>query len=222
VFCDALIDYSLYRGLVPATTVEGIPPYLMSFVCHPDGYRRERKVQTKHDVPLGLCDEYLLKFQFGFHLDTDIIDTLHEYWHDRGNFGGPLYPHQPLFPWDYTEAYGRSLVRYGDCNTAKHAWAFPFDSWSMAELHLTRGAVMYPRPAAAGRLDGQPPGCLAGAGCPHRRRQSRGQQRRLPKGNGLAGRQRGPAARPAEAGRHPSRLALQSAKDSLFRYSRRT
>ncbi len=159
MFCDALIDYSLYRGLVPAatescprpgTTAGGVPPYLMSFVCHPDGYRRERKVQTKHDVPSGLCEEYLLKFRFGFHLDSDMIDTLHEYWHDWGNFGGPLYPHQPLFPWDCTEAYGRSPVRCGDCNTAKHAWAFPFDSWSMAELHLTRGAVMYPRPAAAG------------------------------------------------------------------------
>ncbi|KAG7285969.1 hypothetical protein NEMBOFW57_008265 [Staphylotrichum longicolle] len=150
MFCDALIDSSLYRGLVPTTRVEGIPPYLMSFVCHPDGYRRERKVQTKHDVPSGLCEEYLLKFRFGFHLDSDIIDTLHEYWHDWGNFGGPLYPHQPMFPWDCTEAYGRSPVRCGNCNTAKHAWAFPFDSWSMAELHsrAVRSCIPVPPPQA--------------------------------------------------------------------------
>ncbi|KAK3901860.1 hypothetical protein C8A05DRAFT_34439 [Staphylotrichum tortipilum] len=162
MFCDALIDYSLYRSLVPATkrcsppgtTAEGVPPYLVSLVCHADGYRRERRVQTKHDVPSGLCEEYLLKFRFGFHLGSDIIDTLHEYWHDGGNFGSPLYPHQRLFSRDCTEAYGRSPVRCGDCNTAKHASEFPFDSWSTAELHLTRGAVI------AGRLDGQPPGCL--------------------------------------------------------------
>ncbi len=157
MFCDALIDYSLYRGLIPdksSVSLPGaageIPPYLMSFVCHRDSYRRERKVQTKFDVPSGLCEEYLLKFRFGFYLDSDIIDTMHEYWYDWGNFGGPLYPHQPLFPWDCTEAYGRSAVRCGECNVAKHAWAFPFDSWSVAELHLTRGTVMYPRPSADG------------------------------------------------------------------------
>ena len=148
-FCDNLIDYQIYGGLVPdssATKQLGLhhPLYLMSFVCRPESYQRERRVRTKFDVPSGLCEEYLLKFRYGFHVDSDIVDSLQEYWHDWGAFGGPLYRHQRLFPWDCTEAYGRSAATCNDCTVAKHAWSFPFDSWSMAELHLTRGRTAYP------------------------------------------------------------------------------
>lgn len=147
-FCDNLINYQLYGGLLPDPSENkqvGLHPlYLMSFVCRPASYQRERRVRTKFDVPSGLCEEYLLKFRYGFHVDSDIIDTLQEYWYDWGAFGGPLYRYQHLFPWDCTEAYGRSSAKCNDCNISKHVWSFPFDSWSIAELHLTRSKMMYP------------------------------------------------------------------------------
>ena len=147
-FCDSLIDNQIYGGLTSdssETNSSGSDPlYLMSFVCRPEGYQRERRVRTKFDVPSGLCEEYLLKFRYGFHVDSDIIDTLQEYWYDWGAFGFPLYRYQQLFPWDCTEAYGRSSTKCNDCNISKHVWSFPFDSWSIAELHLTRGRLMYP------------------------------------------------------------------------------
>jgi hypothetical protein len=49
-------------------------------------------------VPNGLIEESLLKCRYGRHDNADVIDTLHEYWHDWGAFGGTLDPHQPLFP----------------------------------------------------------------------------------------------------------------------------
>ena len=147
-FCDNLINYQIYGDLIfdssEAKLLEPDPLYLMSFVCRPESYRRERRVRTKFDVPSGLCEEYLLKFRYGFHVDSDIIDTLQEYWYDWGAFGCPLYRYQHLFPWDCTEAYGRSYTKCNDCNISKHVWSFPFDSWSIAELHLTRGRLMYP------------------------------------------------------------------------------
>ena len=147
-FCDSLINYQVYGSLIPdpsETRLLGLDPlYLMSFVCRPEGYQRERRVRTKFDVPSGLCEEYLLKFRYGFHVDSDIIDSLQEYWYDWGAFGVPLYRYQHLFPWDCTEAYGRSAAKCNDCNISKHVWSFPFDSWSIAELHLTRGRMMYP------------------------------------------------------------------------------
>ena len=147
-FCDSLIDYQIYGGLTSDSSetkpLELDPLYLMSFVCRPESYRKERRVRTKFDVPSGLCEEYLLKFRYGFHVDSDIIDTLQEYWYDWGAFSGPLYRYQQLFPWDCTEAYGRSSTECNDCNVSKHVWSFPFDSWSIAELHLTRGRLMYP------------------------------------------------------------------------------
>ena len=147
-FCDNLINYQLYGGLISRLSEHkqlGLHPlYLLSFVCRPESYRRERRVRTKFDVPSGLCEEYLLKFRYGFHVDSDIIDSLQEYWYDWGAFGGPLYRYQHLFPWDCTEAYGRSSVKCNDCKISKHVWSFPFDSWSIAELHLTRGKMMYP------------------------------------------------------------------------------
>lgn len=159
-FCDSLINYKLYGSLLAAESATasagGVPPYLMSFVCRPGSYTRDRKVQTKYDVPSGLCEEYLLKFRYGFHVDSDLIDSLLEYWHDWGAFGGLLYPYQNLFPWDCTEAYGRSNSTCGGsngskpgatargCNIARHVWSFPFDSWSVVELHLARGRLAYP------------------------------------------------------------------------------
>ena len=146
ILCDNLIDHKLYGGLVAPTPTDddSEPLYLMSFVCRPEGYNRHQNVETKYDVPWGLCEEYLLKFRYGLHVDSDIIDLLQEYWHDWGAFGGPLYPHQHLFPWDCTEAYGRSSTKCGECNISKHVWSFPFDSWSMIELHLSRTRLMYP------------------------------------------------------------------------------
>ncbi|KAK3389152.1 hypothetical protein B0H63DRAFT_499379 [Podospora didyma] len=149
-FCDNMIDYSVYGAFIAPSPLEDDdpPPYLMSFVCRPGSYTRERagRARNKFDVPSGLCEEYLLKFRYGLHVDSDIVDSLLEYWYDWGGFGGPLYPYQDLFPWDCTEAYGRSnLVCSGgeNHNISKHVWSFPFDSWSIIELHLTRSRLMY-------------------------------------------------------------------------------
>ncbi|KAK0722628.1 hypothetical protein B0T26DRAFT_228208 [Lasiosphaeria miniovina] len=149
-FCDNMIDYSVYGAFLAPSPLEhdDPPPYLMSFVCRPGSYTRERagRARTKFDVPSGLCEEYLLKFRYGLHVDSDIVDSLLEYWYDWGAFGGPLYPYQDLFPWDCTEAYGRSNLVCGageNHNIAKHVWSFPFDSWSIIELHLTRSRLMY-------------------------------------------------------------------------------
>ncbi|KAH7134603.1 hypothetical protein B0J13DRAFT_560762 [Dactylonectria estremocensis] len=145
-FCNSIIDRNLFEPLVNGTMYkedpEAYPLYSMSFVCPDEGYR-QRGVRTKYDVPSGLTEEYLLRFHFGRHDEADIIDTYQEYWHDWGAFGGTLYRNQDLFPWDCTEAYGRYPTRCGDCNLAKHIWAFPFDSWSMASLHLARDRHMY-------------------------------------------------------------------------------
>lgn len=157
-FCDALIDKSLFGALVdqnrsPINSEKGITPplYLMSFVCRPAGYMK-RLIKSKFDVPKGLTEEYLLKYQYGRHDDSDILDTLQEYWYDWGAFNKPLYPFQDLFPWDCTEAYGKYPVKCGDCNIAKHVWAFPFDSWSMISLHLARDRYMYAPTTAPGAI----------------------------------------------------------------------
>lgn len=146
-FCNNLIENSLFGSLTTGGGVEGqtssSPLYLMSFVCPQEGYLRNR-VRTKYDVPCGLTEEYLLKFHFGRHDEVDIIDDLQEYWYDWGAFGAPLYKNQDLFPWDCSEAYGRYPTKCNDCNLAKHIWTFPFDSWSMVELHLHRDSQMYP------------------------------------------------------------------------------
>lgn len=140
-FCNSLLDQDLFGPMVngpsrlPSDTL--LPLYLMSFICPPEGYKMNR-VNTKFDVPNGLTEEYLQRFYFGRHDDADIIDSLQEYWYDWGAFGSPLYKYQDLFPWDCTEAWGRYPTRCGECNVAKHVWAFPFDSWSIIALHLTR------------------------------------------------------------------------------------
>jgi hypothetical protein len=149
-FCDQLIDQSLFGPLLSKQQLGGdgeitdsIPLYLMSFVCRPGAYVRE-DIESKYDVPNGLIEEYLLKFRFGRHEESDIIDSLSEYWYDWGNFNRPLYPYQDVFPWDCTEAYDRYPTKCGSCNIAKHVWAYPFDSWSITALHLTRERQLYP------------------------------------------------------------------------------
>ncbi|KAK9860252.1 hypothetical protein MYU51_010677 [Penicillium brevicompactum] len=153
-FCNSLLDQTLFGPLVNGPShlhFSVMPLYTMSFVCPQEGYVRHN-VKTKYDVPSGLTEEYLLRFHFGRHDDADIIDSLQEYWYDWGAFGSSLYKCQDLFPWDCTEAYGRYPTRCGDCNTAKHVWAFPFDSWSIIALHLTRGHHLYADTEASGDL----------------------------------------------------------------------
>ncbi|KAM7183569.1 hypothetical protein V8F20_012570 [Naviculisporaceae sp. PSN 640] len=153
-FCDNIIDRNLFSSLFaprgPATAPpEPLSPdtpyplYLMSFVCRPGAYIPER-VKSKYDVPNGLTEEYLLKFRYGRHDESDILDSLSEYFFDWGAFGGPIYPYQDLFPWDCTEAFGRYPVTCGGCNIAKHVWAFPFDTWSLVSFHLTKPRNLYP------------------------------------------------------------------------------
>ncbi|KAJ3542509.1 hypothetical protein NM208_g4061 [Fusarium decemcellulare] len=146
MFCDRLIDRSLFGPLfdTPISKSQPSPLYLMSFVCRPGAYVKTRAT-SKFDVPNGLTEEYLLKFRYGRHDDSDIIDTLAEYWYDWGGFEGPIYPYQDVFPWDCTEAYDRYPGNCSECNIAKHVLAFPFDSWSIASLHLARGRQLYPR-----------------------------------------------------------------------------
>jgi hypothetical protein len=148
-FCDALIDISIFGPLAasfsPISNQDKPNPklYLLSFVCRPAGYAKP-EIKSKFDVPRGLTEEYLLRFRYGRHDEADIVDTLQEYWHDWGTFGKHLYQYQDLFPWDCTEAFGRYPSTCGDCNLAKHVWAFPFDSWSIISLHLTRDRYNYP------------------------------------------------------------------------------
>ena len=153
-FCDALLACNTFDSMLAPLQAGNDsskypqPLYLMSFVCRPGSYVRE-KVKTKFDVPNGLTEEYILKFRYGRHDDADIIDTLQEYWHDWGAFGKHLYKNQDLFPWDCTEAYGRYPTTCNDCNIAKHVWSFPFDAWSIIPLHLQKDISLYP-PATEG------------------------------------------------------------------------
>ncbi|KAK5625399.1 hypothetical protein RRF57_001115 [Xylaria bambusicola] len=143
-FCDSVIDLNTFQSLfAPNHYQTKYPLYLMSFVCRPAEHNKP-KIKSKLDVPRGLTEEYLLRFRYGRHDDADIVDTLQEYWYDWGAFGKNLYRYQDLFPWDCTEAFGRYPVSCGDCNLAKHVWAFPFDSWSIIALHLTRDHSHYP------------------------------------------------------------------------------
>ncbi|KKY27871.1 hypothetical protein UCDDS831_g00584 [Diplodia seriata] len=153
-FCDALINYHLFSSLTDRNVDFGkadqrrTPLYLMSFVCRKEAYAAA-PVETKFDVPNGLTEEYLLKFRYGFHQDSDIVDSLQEYWHDWGAFGTYLYPFQDLFPWDCSEAFGRHPVGCPHCNISKHVWAFPYDSWSIIALHASRSRFLYAPPPPA-------------------------------------------------------------------------
>lgn len=153
-FCDNLIDRNVFGALfaspvkkdvMPASSLPSSGPlYLISFVCRPGAYVKE-KTKSKFDVPNGLTEEYLLKFRYGRHDESDLIDTLAEYWYDWSGFQGPIYRYQDVFPWDCTEAYGRYPVSCGECNISKHIMAFPFDSMSIMSLHLARGRHLYPK-----------------------------------------------------------------------------
>jgi uncharacterized membrane protein YgcG len=104
---------------------------------------------SKLAAPNGLTEEFLLRYRrFGHHNDSDIIDSLTEYWTDWGGFDKPIFPNQDLFPWDCTEARSQEdsvdeQPRCGDCKPARHLWAFPFDSWSISQLHLFRERGFY-------------------------------------------------------------------------------
>ncbi|KAK7619197.1 hypothetical protein IWX50DRAFT_233073 [Phyllosticta citricarpa] len=147
-FCDSLISERAFLPLVnsrrwsKSPNDQNLPLYLMSFVCRPGAYVKV-PIRTKFDVPNGLTEEYLLKFRYGLHEESDIVDSLQEYWHDWGAFGSHPYRFQDLFPWDCSEAFGRHPVSCSRCNISKHVWAFPFDSWSIISLHLARDRCLY-------------------------------------------------------------------------------
>ncbi|RHZ57432.1 hypothetical protein CDV55_100040, partial [Aspergillus turcosus] len=150
-FCDSLIDWQVFGPLLSQSSVTGSdnePPqalYRMSFLCRPDATQNPfSHPKTVSDVPYGLTEEYIRRFQFGCYTGPDLIDSLHEYWFDWAGFNKQLYPHQSLFPWDCTEALHRYPVKCGSCTLSKHLWAFPFDSWSIIALHLSREAFAYP------------------------------------------------------------------------------
>jgi hypothetical protein len=143
-FCENLLDKTPFQNLVDPSDN---PLYTMSFATRPGSYA-DVDIVSRFDVPLGLTEEYLLDFQYGRYNDSDIIDTLHEYWHDWGNFGTHLYLYQGLFPWDCTEAYTPHetglMQTCNHCSLAKHLWSLPFDSFSITKLHLLRTRVQYP------------------------------------------------------------------------------
>jgi len=145
-FCDKLIDTETFGPLLPPWNgIDSSPLYLMSFVCRSNDYIA-RGPGTTHGIPHGHVEEYLLKYRFGCHDDSDIMDTLQEYWYDWGNFEGVLYPYQDLFPWDCTQGFRKSPPHTcGSCNISEHVWAFPFDSHSLISLHLSRSRNFYPQ-----------------------------------------------------------------------------
>ena len=157
-FCNALISRSTFGKFIATkpncqVCVPHDPLYLVSFVCGNSNGDYPRKVnpRTKRTVPNGLTEEYLLRYKkFGHHNESDVFDTLTEYWTDWGAFQGPIFAHQDLFPWDCTEALGGEAVggsgspKCNNCSVLQHVWAFPFDSWSLTKLHLLRERALYP------------------------------------------------------------------------------
>lgn len=115
----------------------------MSFTCRPGPLVAENP-WSKYETPNGFVEEYLLRIQNGRRKESDLIDSISEYWSDFAAMK-PLYPHQDLFPWDCTEAYGRYSTHCGGCNLSKHAWFSPFDSFSIISMHLARGSFLYSR-----------------------------------------------------------------------------
>jgi hypothetical protein len=154
-FCANILDFRVFGSFLATTRscrihVPTNPLYLVSFVCPPGSYDSPRPIRPKTKTlhPNGLTEEYILRFrQYGHHEESDMIDKLMEYWRDWGNFGGPLYRHQILFPWDCTEAYRREFAGFegkcNDCSIAKHVWSFPFDAWSMIQLHIYKERGLY-------------------------------------------------------------------------------
>lgn len=124
--------------------------YLLSFVTRPgchDGSPRRVILSSRKSTANGHTEEYLLRYRrFGHHNNTDIVDSLTEYWTDWGGFREPIFEHQDLFPWDCTEARSPDegqQTKCGSCQLPKHLWAIPFDSWSIAQLHLFRDRQFY-------------------------------------------------------------------------------
>ncbi|CAG9979782.1 unnamed protein product [Clonostachys byssicola] len=144
-FCDKLLDQPQFRCLFPPSAGTGTVDYplLMSFICRPGPLVAENP-WSKYEAPNGFVEEYLLRMQNGRHEESDLIDSISEYWSDFAALK-PLYPHQDLFPWDCTEAYGRYPTHCGDCNLSKHVWFSPFDSFSIISMHLARGSFLYSR-----------------------------------------------------------------------------
>lgn len=153
-FCRRLVDETRYGPLsgLPVGRKEerrdspmASPPlqpqhhhqqYLFSFVSGPI----ERREATKPtDAANGHMEDYLLQTRWGQNTESDFVDTLQEYWHDWGAFvDGAPYKYQELFPWDCSEAYCAYPTKCGRCSVAKHIWAFPWDAWSLVEMHLAR------------------------------------------------------------------------------------
>ncbi|KAH0545446.1 hypothetical protein FGG08_000447 [Glutinoglossum americanum] len=162
-FCANILDFKSFGSFLATTPtcrlhVPANPLYLVSFTCAPGSYDAPRRVRplSKRDAPNGLTEEYLLRFrQYGHHDESDITDTLLEYWYDWGAFGGPLYKFQDLFPWDCTEAFrmgeGDGSSKCNRCNIARHVWSFPFDAWSMTQHHVLRERCMYSPPHGSTR-----------------------------------------------------------------------
>jgi hypothetical protein len=161
-FCARILDFRTFGSFLATTPacrshIPKNPLYLVSFVCPPGSYDSPRRIRprTKNQAPNGLTEEYILRFRcHGHHDESDHIDTLREYWNDWGAFGGPLYKHQDLFPWDCTEAYRKgeagSNIKCNDCTITKHIWSYPFDAWSIAQLHIYREKSLYSPPHSSG------------------------------------------------------------------------
>lgn len=153
-FCNTILDQTLFGPLLNGPKSTSLsdetlgqipnPLYTMSFLSN-DGEYVSRTVRSKFSVPQGHVEEFLNRLRLGRSPDeADLPDSLQEYWYDWGGFGGPLYYHQDIFPWDCTEAYKKNSACCGDqCALTKHIWAFPFDSWSLVAHHLTRDRYLY-------------------------------------------------------------------------------
>lgn len=140
-FCDQLLQQTPFGSFLDGDASGSL--FSMSFATRPGSYARD-DVSSKWDIPFGMTEEYLLDFYLGKYNDSDIIDTLQEYWHDWGGFGRNLYQFQHLFPWDCTEAYKQMGGNCNECSLSKHVWSFPFDALSITKLHLLRRSSQYP------------------------------------------------------------------------------
>lgn len=140
-FCDQLLQQTPFGSFLDGDASGSL--FSMSFATRPGSYAKD-DVSSKWDVPFGMTEEYLLDFYSGKYNDSDIIDTLQEYWYDWGGFGRNLYQFQSLFPWDCTEAYKPMGDKCNECSLSKHVWSFPFDALSVTKLHLLRRASQYP------------------------------------------------------------------------------
>jgi hypothetical protein len=157
-FCEAILDYNVFGNFISTKPdcqccLPHDPLYLVSFVCPSgsyDGLPTKVRPRSKKMAPNGLTEEYLFRFnKYGHHDESDIFDNLLEYWYDWGAFGGTIFKHQQLFPWDCTEACqaGRDNnevdIKCNCCHIMKHVWAFPFDAWSLIQLHMFRERHFY-------------------------------------------------------------------------------